>query len=58
MNLTWDEIRSRSEARTPSGMVTFCFDCRFHFKARGVPCLRHTLKSERQARAQAIGAIR
>jgi hypothetical protein len=58
IGLTWDEIRKRSELRTPGGMRAHCLDCEQHWNVHRVPCLKHTLKSERQARARAIGAIR
>jgi hypothetical protein len=55
IGLTWDEVAKRPGTRDGR---TYCFDCWLHFDARGVPCLRHTRPSERQARAKAIGAIR
>lgn len=46
--LTWGAIRRMSIA---------CASCRFMFVSRGVPCLAHTLESERSARARIMGLV-
>lgn len=47
--LTWETVRARSLAGN-----TYCADCYFMFRSGGVPCAKHTLESEREARDEVM----
>lgn len=50
LSLSLAVIRSRSTSP--------CAWCEFHSHTRGVPCLEHTLPTERAARAKTIGVVK
>jgi hypothetical protein len=56
VDLTWDEIRARSQTEK-NGHTVFCFDCYMCFEAARVPCLKHcqsdTERAERMKRLDA-----
>lgn len=54
LGVTWAEVRQRSEAAGARGRTTFCADCYFMFASGGVPCRKHTLDSEVDARDRLV----
>jgi hypothetical protein len=40
VNLTWDEVRARSEVAFSNG-TAFCADCRMNYDMVKMPCLMH-----------------
>lgn len=56
LGVTWAEVRKRSEGTHPSGLTTYCGDCFFMFASGGVPCRKHTLSSEVDARDRIVNA--
>lgn len=57
LGLTWDEVRKRSEGAGARGCLTFCADCYFMFAAGGVPCRKHTLPAEVDARDRIVNRV-
>ena len=49
LGVTWDDVRARSE----SGGY-YCADCFFMFASGGIPCRKHTLPKEVDARERVI----
>jgi hypothetical protein len=49
LGVTWRAVRARSEQ-----YGCYCADCYFMFAAGGVPCRKHTLPDEADARERVI----
>jgi hypothetical protein len=49
LGVTWEQVRTRSERGG-----CYCADCYFMFAAGGVPCRKHTLESEVEARDRIV----
>lgn len=57
LGLTWDEVRKRSEGADWKGRTVICGDCYFMFAAGGVPCRKHTLPGEVDARDRIVNRV-